>query len=85
MSSDFTIVRIDASARVERSLSRALADRFVREWRARQAGVQILGRDVGLAPPPPVSEQWIAAAFTPAAERTPREPNKRPLQRRRRR
>lgn len=71
MSSNFTIARIDASARVERSLSRALADRFVREWRARSADVRILARDVGLAPPPAVSEDWIAAAFTPAAKRTP--------------
>ena len=71
MSSNFTITRIDASARIERSLSRALADRFVREWRARNADVRILARDVGVAPPPAVSEPWIAAAFTPAAERTP--------------
>ncbi len=71
MSSDFTIVRVDASARIERSLSRALADRFVREWRARKPQVRVLRRDVGVASPPAVSEQWIAAAFTPEAERTP--------------
>lgn len=71
MPSDSTILRVDASARIERSLSRALADRFVGEWRARESRVRILPRDVGSAPPPAVSEPWIAAAFTPEAERTP--------------
>ncbi len=71
MSSDFTILRIDASARRERSLSRALADRFFREWQARRPQDAVLQRDVGSAPPPAISEAWIGAAFTPEAERSP--------------
>jgi len=70
MSSDFTILRLDASARQERSLSRALADRFVDEWRARWPEDALLRRDVGSAPPPAISEAWIGAAFTPEDERS---------------
>ena len=64
MPSDFTILRVDGSARRERSLSRALADRFVEQWRARWPDDALLHRDVGSAPPPAVSEAWIGAAFT---------------------
>jgi FMN-dependent NADH-azoreductase len=71
MSNGFTVLRVDASARRERSLSRALADRFVREWRARWPDDALLCRDVGASPPPAVSEAWIGAAFTPTAERSP--------------
>lgn len=70
MSVDFTILRVDASARRERSLSRALADRFVSEWRARWPHDAWLHHDVGSAPPPAVSEAWIGAAFTPKTERS---------------
>ena len=68
--SQLTILRIDASARISRSLSRGLADEFVRGWRRRRPDDRILLRDVGIAPPPPISEPWIDAAFTPEAQRT---------------
>ena len=68
--SQFTILRLDASARISRSLSRGLADEFVRGWRRRRSDDRILLRDVGIAPPPPISEPWIDAAFTPEAQRT---------------
>lgn len=64
-----TILRIDASPRRERSLSRRLADRFVDTWLSVRPDDRVIARDVGLAPPPAVSEAWIAAAFTPEAER----------------
>ena len=73
MSYNFTILRIDASARSGRSLSRTLADQFVDEWRTRWPDDPLLRRDVGLAPPPAISEDWIAAAFTPRPERTPKQ------------
>lgn len=66
-----TLLRIDASARTTRSLSRALADRFESAWKAARPGDTVLKRDVGINPPPAISEPWIAAAFTPEAERTP--------------
>ncbi|MGH0031650.1 MAG: FMN-dependent NADH-azoreductase [Myxococcota bacterium] len=71
--SPFTILRLDASARISRSLSRGLADEFVRGWGRRRPDDRVLLRDVGIAPPPPISEPWIGAAFTPEAQRTERQ------------
>lgn len=65
-----TILRIDASARTARSLTRDLADRFISEWQTHRPHEPVISRDVGLFPPPFVSEAWIAAPFTPASERT---------------
>lgn len=70
MSSNFTILRLNASARTERSLSRALADHFIEAWQARWPRDRLLTRDLGLEPPPTISEDWIVAVFTPEAERT---------------
>lgn len=58
-----TILRIDASARKERSVTRRLADAFITSWRKRSPDTRVILRDVGSTPPPAVSEEWIAAAF----------------------
>jgi FMN-dependent NADH-azoreductase len=61
-----SILRIDASARREGSVSRDLADRIV----ARFPGATVIARD--LAPGLPlIDETWVGANFTPAAERSP--------------
>src|SRR5262245_58784158 len=64
-----TLLHIDASARAERSHTRHLSARFVARWHTLRPGDAILRRDVGVAPPAPVSAAWIAAAFTPPAAR----------------
>lgn len=64
-----TILRIDASARTVRSVTRELADAFISAWRAVSPDTQAIVRDVGATPPPAVSEDWIAAAFA-GAKRT---------------
>lgn len=64
------LLRIDASARVEGSLSRGLSQAFVDHWKEIDPAYKIMNRDVGLAPPPAMSEAWMAAAFTPEAART---------------
>jgi len=64
------ILQIEASARGERSLSRGLSRHFRQAWVSRQPDFSIHRRDVGRNPPPLVSEAWIAAAFTPPAERS---------------
>jgi len=66
-----TILRVDASARVSRSLTRALADDFERAWRTEEPDVAVIRRDVGREPPAIISEAWIAAAFVERARRTP--------------
>jgi FMN-dependent NADH-azoreductase len=62
-----SILRIDASARTDASISRKLADTIV----ARYPGAEITTRDVGGEAVPQTTEAWIGANFTPADERTP--------------
>jgi len=57
------ILRVDASARAGRSLSRKLGDRFIEKWTVREPDVEVMMRDVGKTPPPIISEAWIAAVF----------------------
>jgi FMN-dependent NADH-azoreductase len=66
------VLRIDASPRQSRSLSRALADTFV-EALAQQDEARIVRRDLASTDLGFVDEEWIAAAFTPEGERTPEE------------
>lgn len=64
------ILRIDASARHARSLTRMMGDLFLETWRDTRAALDIVCRDVGLRPPAAISESWIASAFTPAGQRS---------------
>lgn len=64
------LFHIDASPRGNRSHSRALTREFVNTWMTSHPADTVVYRDVGHYPPPPVDEAWIAAAFTPAGERT---------------
>lgn len=66
-----TILCIDASARGERSLTRQLTRSFVEHWLAREPEAGVIRRDVGVNPPPFLTEDWLAAAFTPADKRSP--------------
>jgi FMN-dependent NADH-azoreductase len=65
------LLHIDASPRRGRSLTRRLTREFVRRWRDAHPGGTVTYRDVGHSPPPHVTEDWIAAAFTPPDRRTP--------------
>ncbi|MGK9165987.1 NAD(P)H-dependent oxidoreductase [Inquilinus limosus] len=65
-----TILHIDSSARAGRSHTRRLSARFVQGWLARRPRDPVIRRDVGLEPPPAVTEAWIAAAFTKPERRT---------------
>jgi FMN-dependent NADH-azoreductase len=73
-----TLLHLDASARPGRSdrqphgsHSRRLSARFVERWHAMRPHDAIVYRDLGRNPPPPVSGEWIQAAFTPPARREP--------------
>lgn len=61
-----TVLRIDASARHEPSVSRRLADRII----DRLGDADVIRRDLAAAPPALLTEEMIAAYFTPRAERT---------------
>jgi FMN-dependent NADH-azoreductase len=65
-----TVLKIDASARVTRSLSRGLTTAFTEQWLKSRPNDTFITRDVGLNPPPAISEAWIAAAFTTPEKRT---------------
>jgi FMN-dependent NADH-azoreductase len=73
-----TLLHLDASARPGRSdrqphgsHTRRLSARFVERWHAMRRHDAIVYRDLGRNPPPPVSGEWIQAAFTPPARREP--------------
>jgi FMN-dependent NADH-azoreductase len=73
-----TILHIDASARPGRSdqdrfgsHSRRLTARFIERWTEARPDDRIIYRDVGQAPPQPVTGRWIHAAFTKPEQREP--------------
>src|SRR5262249_6401475 len=73
-----TLLHIDASARrgcsgrvPHGSHTRRLTARFVATWRAHAPDDRVIYRDLAAQPPAPVTDRWIEAAFTPAAQRTP--------------
>ena len=66
-----TILHIDASPRGDRSLSRQLSKTFVATWKSKDPSATVIERDIGRAPPPIITEDWIAAVFTPEDKRTP--------------
>ena len=65
-----TILLVNASVRVNRSLSRDLSKRFEQAWLRRFPEDSFVNRDVGAEPPPPISEAWIDAAFTELESRS---------------
>lgn len=65
-----TLLKIDASCRGGRSLTRLLSGRFAEEWKKQLPHAKIIERDVGRNPPPFISEEWLEAAFTDAPSRT---------------
>jgi FMN-dependent NADH-azoreductase len=65
-----TLLHIDASARTDRSLSRKLSQAFVEAWVEQDHQTDVITRDVGHNPPPFVTEDWIAAVFTPEEHMT---------------
>ena len=65
-----TLLVINASGRVTRSITRHLSQRFTEAWQAANPNGQIINRDLLVTPPPFVTERWIAAAFTSPDNRT---------------
>lgn len=71
------ILKIDASARsadsevpAHRSLSRLLSQYFQEQWHRHNSEDLFIHRDVGAMPPAFISQDWIAAVFTPEARRS---------------
>jgi FMN-dependent NADH-azoreductase len=66
-----SLLVINASGRVTRSITRQLTSRFADAWTARFPDSEVVQRDVGTHAPPALNEAIIAAAFTPEEKRTP--------------
>ncbi|MGW4633681.1 FMN-dependent NADH-azoreductase [Nocardia sp. NPDC004415] len=65
------LLRLDASPRQSRSHTRTLVGEFVDQWRQARPEDTVIHRDLGHRPPPHLTEDWIAAAFTTPDQRTP--------------
>src|SRR5690349_13974161 len=61
---------LNASARISRSLTNRLTQRFADTWLAGHPGGSITRRDFSTNPPPAIDELWVAAAFESVDLRT---------------
>lgn len=72
-----TLLHIDASARKTtnsvpdyNSISKSIAASFIDQWKRNNPKDKIIHRDVGVNPPDFISQDWIAAVFTPDENKT---------------
>jgi FMN-dependent NADH-azoreductase len=67
-----SLLRIDSSPLGSgQSFSRNLTGEFVRRWQSTHPDGRVVGRDLATTPLFPLTAEWIAAAYTPEASRTP--------------
>jgi len=66
-----SLLIINSSGRVTRSVTRRLTRRFTTLWLEANPGASLLDRDVGLTPPSMLDEAWIASAYTSSENRSP--------------
>ncbi len=66
-----SLLVINSSARTTRSITRQLTARFAAAWIKRHPDSEVIDRDLGAQPVPPISHDWIAAAFADPAGHTP--------------
>lgn len=65
------LLMIETSTRGEQSVSRQMARRFALAWQAAHPDGRVVRRDLALAPPPPVTADWLQAYFTPPPQQSP--------------
>jgi FMN-dependent NADH-azoreductase len=66
-----SLLVINASARTARSITRHLTARFVEAWRVQNPEGEIIDRDLGVRPVPPINHDWVASAYSDPAENAP--------------
>ena len=66
-----TLLHLDSSPLYGRSVSRQLSAAFVERWKSLHPGATVMDRDLNANSLPPVSAEWIGAAYTPEDARTP--------------
>lgn len=62
---------VNSSSRLNRSVTRRLTRYAAERWQVRFAPASVEHLDVGLNKVPALDENWIAAAYTPAKDRSP--------------
>lgn len=72
-----TVLTIDTSARRTdnkvaeyNSISKTLSAYFIDQWLTQNSEDKVIYRDLGVNPPDFISQEWIAAVFTPEDRRT---------------
>ena len=68
-----TLLHIDSSPLYGRSVSRQLTGAFVTEWESSHPSGTVIDRDLNATSIPPVTAEWVGAAYTPEEARTPQQ------------
>ena len=66
-----TLLRLDASSRLDGSHSRQLADRFIDHWQTIDPQCQVIERDLIRQPIPHIAQATITGFYTPVSDYTP--------------
>lgn len=67
--SGLNVLLVNASSRLQDSVTRHLTERLVEEIRQRHGIAQLVVRDVAASPPNVIDESWVKANFTTAEDR----------------
>jgi FMN-dependent NADH-azoreductase len=68
-----TLLHIDSSPLYGRSVSRQLTGAFVTQWKASHPKGTVVDRDLNATSIPPLTAEWVAAAYTPEEARSPQQ------------
>jgi FMN-dependent NADH-azoreductase len=68
-----TLLHIDSSPLYGRSVSRQLTGAFVTQWEASHPNGTVIDRDLNATQIPPVTGEWVGAAYTSEEARTPQQ------------
>jgi FMN-dependent NADH-azoreductase len=68
-----TILHIDSSPLYGRSVSRQLTGAFITQWKSSHPAGTVVDRDLTTTPIPPITAEWVGAAYTPDEARTPQQ------------
>jgi FMN-dependent NADH-azoreductase len=64
------LLHIDSSPLYGRSVSRQLTGAFVTQWKSSHPTGTVIDRDLNATPIPPVTAEWVGAAYTPEEARS---------------
>src|ERR1700692_257337 len=68
-----TLLHIDSSPLYGRSVSRELTAAFVTQWKASHPDGRVVDRDLNATAMPPITAEWVGAAYTLEQARTPQQ------------